>query len=246
MPINLASYIIPKNGQSFFLIDDFYLKGGYHACADVAARDAIYGVTLKIGMLVYTAAENKYWQYTDVGVWTERHVGEIGPVGPTGEQGIQGIQGPVGPTGPAGIQGTKGATGSTGPVGPTGTAGTKGTTGTAGVQGPVGPTGAAGVGTNPSLLAQYRGAVIPSVGTAKYIPRTTITITKAALWVTGTASSTITVYVKKNGNIVQVLTLNAGQTINTVTTNFILMPSDYLTYDVVGGSGNNLTVRLDY
>src|SRR5574343_599021 len=132
MPISLASYVIPKNGQSFFLLDDFYMKGGYHVCADAAARDAIYGVAKKIGMLVFTQADNKFWRYDATDTWNEKPVGVQGPVGPTGPQGSQGPQGeqgPVGPTGAQGVQGVQGVMGYTG------------TAGTAGGQGPVGPTG---------------------------------------------------------------------------------------------------------
>ena len=273
MPVSLASYVIPKNGQSFFLLDDFYIKGGYHVCADIAARDAIYGVTKKIGMLVFTQADNKFWRYDATDTWIEKPVGVQGPVGPTGaqgSQGSQGVQGPVGPTGAQGVQGVqgvqgysgasgtagvqgpvgptgpKGSTGITGPIGPTGNTGPVGPTGAQGSAGAQGAAGNAGTPSNPSFMFQYRDAIAPSVGTSRYYPRTTITVSKVALWVTGTASSQITVHILKNGLVVQVATLNAGQTISSVAANIVVTPADYLTCNVVGGGGTNLNVRLDY
>ena len=254
MPVSLASYVIPKNGQSFFLLDDFYLKGGYHVCADIAARDAIYGVTKKIGMLVFTQADNKFWRYDATDTWIEKPVGVQGPVGPTGAQGIQGVQGvqgysgasgtagvqgPVGPTGPTGT------TGLTGPVGPTGTTGPVGPTGAQGSAGAQGAGGNTGTPSNPSFMFQYRDAIAPSVGTSRYYPRTTLTVNKVALWVTGTASSTITVHILKNDLVVQVATLSAGQTLGSVAANIVVTPSDYLTCNVISGGGTNLNVRLD-
>lgn len=103
MPISLASYVIPKNGGQFFLMEDVNLKGGFRTLADVTARDAIYSVSIKDGMLVYTVAEAKYWRYDlATTTWIEIPLGVVGPVGPTGAAGTSGIDGPVGPTGPAG------------------------------------------------------------------------------------------------------------------------------------------------
>lgn len=83
MPISLASYIQPRNAtnpdpalrNTYYLLEDVYLKGGYQVWADVAARDAINPLNLKAGMLVYTLAENKMWQYGADSKWAESKLG---------------------------------------------------------------------------------------------------------------------------------------------------------------------------
>ena len=79
MPINLASYIQPKNAtnpdpalrNTYYLLEDIYIKGGYHIRANVAERDAINELNLKVGMLVYTVEEKKIWQYGEDDTWSE-------------------------------------------------------------------------------------------------------------------------------------------------------------------------------
>lgn len=66
MPIQLASYLIPRNNGAFYLLEDTYLKGGFRVTADVTSRDAIPAPCLKNGMLCYTVAENKFWKYNSV------------------------------------------------------------------------------------------------------------------------------------------------------------------------------------
>ena len=109
MPIQLASYLLPKNGGQFFLMEDKYLKGGFRICADTVERDATFSVALKDGMIAFTKADGKYWQWDATStVWVEipfsvpGPAGATGPVGPTGPNGATGITGPVGPTGPSG------------------------------------------------------------------------------------------------------------------------------------------------
>ena len=160
MPIQLASYLLPKNGGQFFLMEDKYLKGGFRICADTVERDATFSVALKDGMLAYTQADGKYWKYNlATTTWVEipfaqpGPAGATGPVGPTGPQGSTGITGPIGPTGSTGSSGSIGATGpvgptgpqgSTGNMGPTGPTGSTGSSGSIGATGPIGPTGSTG------------------------------------------------------------------------------------------------------
>lgn len=96
MPVQLASSLIPRNGQTFSLLEDIYLKGGFVTVADTAARDALPSVAKKAGMIVATTADDKCWQYSSSGTWVEIHLaiqGAAGPVGPTGVQGEKGIDG---------------------------------------------------------------------------------------------------------------------------------------------------------
>lgn len=88
MPIQLASYVVPKNGGQFFLMEDKYLKGGFRVCIDTADRDAIFSVSLKSGMVVYTQSDSKYWQWNAATTtWLEIPFGQAGPTGPTGPTG---------------------------------------------------------------------------------------------------------------------------------------------------------------
>ncbi len=62
MPIQLSSFLIPAGGNSNFLLEDKYVRGGMRVVADVTARDAINGTCKKAGMLVWTQSEGKLWQ----------------------------------------------------------------------------------------------------------------------------------------------------------------------------------------
>lgn len=62
MAIQVSSYIIPKNSNTFFVLEDKYLKGGLHVVQNTAERDAIDRLNIKGGMLVVTALDNKIWQ----------------------------------------------------------------------------------------------------------------------------------------------------------------------------------------
>jgi hypothetical protein len=158
MPINIASYLLPRAGNSYALLEDTYLKGGFRIVADLAARDAIDATARKAGMYVVTNVDNVMYRLNpDLTTWATASV--QGPQGPAGAQGVQGQTGPagpqgtqgpvgdIGPAGPQGIQGpqgVKGDTGATGPQGDIGLTGPQGLTGAQGIQGPQGPQGAIG------------------------------------------------------------------------------------------------------
>jgi hypothetical protein len=73
MPIQVASFLIPRNGQTWYILEDKYLKGGLRICADEAERTAIHPASLKQGMLVLLISDNKLYQLTDVAnsTWVE-------------------------------------------------------------------------------------------------------------------------------------------------------------------------------
>lgn len=72
MPIQMASFFVPKNGASWYLVEDSYLKGGMRVVANISARSAIHPANLKAGMIVVTADNNKLWQLaSDLITWTE-------------------------------------------------------------------------------------------------------------------------------------------------------------------------------
>jgi hypothetical protein len=76
MPIQVASFIIPKAGNTWFILEDKYIKGGLQIVATVVERDAINPINHKSGMLVLVQADNKIWQLgADLTTWTEFKVG---------------------------------------------------------------------------------------------------------------------------------------------------------------------------
>ena len=76
MPIQVASFIIPKAGNTWFVLEDKYIKGGLQVVPTLADRDAINAFNLKASMLVIVSADNKIWQLgTDLLTWTEFRVG---------------------------------------------------------------------------------------------------------------------------------------------------------------------------
>lgn len=62
MPIQLASFLLPRNGGTWYLLEDRYLKGGLRVCADVTELNAIHASSLKVGMLVLLQSDNKLHQ----------------------------------------------------------------------------------------------------------------------------------------------------------------------------------------
>ncbi len=78
MPISLTSFLVPANSNTFPLLEDIYVKGGYRSVADTTARDAINTGTLKPGTLVYTQADGKTWIYTAASTWVEKVSSAVG------------------------------------------------------------------------------------------------------------------------------------------------------------------------
>lgn len=73
MPIQVASFLIPRNNQTWYILEDKYLKGGLRICADVVERNAIHASSLKKGMLVLLLTDNKLYQLMNLSprVWEE-------------------------------------------------------------------------------------------------------------------------------------------------------------------------------
>lgn len=85
MPYQFVSFLIPKNANTFFLLEDRYLKGGLQVRADEADRDVIPAGNRKAGMIVVTQTDNKLWQLGgDLTTWSEVQVG--------GGGGLQGVR----------------------------------------------------------------------------------------------------------------------------------------------------------
>lgn len=135
MPVQVASFIIPKNGAQWYLVEDRFVKGGFQTVPTSNDRDAIPSDNRKEGMLVWVQSDHSLWQLTyDLTTWKNLQLGGVeGPSGPTGPKGDEGNdayevwiaagnQGSVqdffasqkGEKGDVGPQGAKGDTGATG------------------------------------------------------------------------------------------------------------------------------------
>lgn len=82
MAIQVASFLIPKNGNTWFVVEDKFIKGGLQVVASAEARDAINPINMKPGMLVVTQSDNKLWQLqADSSSWVEFSPGPSGDGG---------------------------------------------------------------------------------------------------------------------------------------------------------------------
>src|SRR6476469_9076440 len=102
MPIDLIGIVKPKNNGQFPLVEDVDFYGGYQVQASTTTRDAIPALNLKVGMLVYTRADDTMWRLTSTSpvTWV------VAPL--QGPAGVAGAAGPTGPVGPAGAAGAAG------------------------------------------------------------------------------------------------------------------------------------------
>lgn len=84
MPINLASFIQPRNATNpdpqlrgtYYLLEDIYLKGGLQLRANAADRDSINTLNRKEGMLVMTLDDKKLWMLNpDLTTWVDAPMG---------------------------------------------------------------------------------------------------------------------------------------------------------------------------
>lgn len=72
MPVQLASFLIPRNSNTWYLVEDKFVKGGLQVLLNHAARDSINPLNLKAGQLVITQNDNRVWQLqADMVSWTE-------------------------------------------------------------------------------------------------------------------------------------------------------------------------------
>ncbi len=72
MPVQLASFLIPRNSNTWYLVEDKFVKGGLQVLPDHTARNAINPLNLKAGQLVITQNDTRVWQLgSDLVSWTE-------------------------------------------------------------------------------------------------------------------------------------------------------------------------------
>lgn len=62
MPVPVASFLVPRNNNTWYLVEDTYLKGGLRLVPNFAALSNIHPANLKPSMLAITQNDNKVWQ----------------------------------------------------------------------------------------------------------------------------------------------------------------------------------------
>lgn len=62
MPVNVSSFLLPRNNQQWYIVEDIYLRGGLRIVANAQARDSIHVSSKKPHMLVITADDGRIWQ----------------------------------------------------------------------------------------------------------------------------------------------------------------------------------------
>lgn len=97
-----------------------------------------------------------------------------------------------------------------------------------------------------SLIGAFPGPVANQVGSLRYYPKTTLNLVKITAWLSANAGANVTAAVRKNGVILDTITINAGSLTANKTVAYTILASDYLTMDIQTGSGYDLTIRLDY
>jgi hypothetical protein len=71
MPVQVASFLIPRNNNSWYILEDKYLKGGLRVVADSTERDTLHVSSRKAGMLALTQNDNALWQLnSDLLTWS--------------------------------------------------------------------------------------------------------------------------------------------------------------------------------
>lgn len=101
MSIRLSTNLRPANNNTWPLIEDIHVKGGFRVVTTVVDLDSVNQASRKAGMMVRTSDDGKLWSLDgDLINWTELNL--------SGAQGLPGPAGPAGSTGPAGPLGLTG------------------------------------------------------------------------------------------------------------------------------------------
>ncbi len=72
MAVNVSSFLLPRNGAKWFVLEDIYLRGGFRIVANLEERNTIHASSKKARMVVITADDGKVWQLQpDMLTWAE-------------------------------------------------------------------------------------------------------------------------------------------------------------------------------
>lgn len=92
MAIQVSSFIVPKGGNKWYVLEDKYIKGGLQVATDEAERDAIEADNRKAGMLVVVQSTGKIYQLENSLVsWREFTVGGGAAVRQTAEYFVENL-----------------------------------------------------------------------------------------------------------------------------------------------------------
>lgn len=87
MAISLSSFLIPRNSNTFFLLEDKYLKGGLRVVDSLIERDSINPLNRKEGMIVVDKSSKKLYQLqADLESYLEVSLGGEGGGTPLGSR----------------------------------------------------------------------------------------------------------------------------------------------------------------
>lgn len=76
MPMQIATFLTPKGTNTYFLLEDKYIRGGLHSCVDHSERDTINPINRKPGMVAVTQNDDKLWILAaDKVTWNELTLG---------------------------------------------------------------------------------------------------------------------------------------------------------------------------
>lgn len=76
MPIPVASFFLPRGTNTYFLLEDKYVRGGLQIAENAAARDSIIEMNRKPFMIVITEDDGLMWQLDrDLVTWNEFKMG---------------------------------------------------------------------------------------------------------------------------------------------------------------------------
>lgn len=96
------------------------------------------------------------------------------------------------------------------------------------------------------ITGVFPGDVTPITGTSRYYPRTNVTITNIKAWLSENAIANVVANIKKNNVVIQNVTILAGNDSMNESVSISLLTTDFITIDVVSGTGKDLTIRMDY
>lgn len=99
-----------------------------------------------------------------------------------------------------------------------------------------------------SITANFPGSFSANVGTLRYYPNKDISIVTFNAWISEVSATDININVLKNGSVVKSLVITAGQLkiSNATLPNVSVSTADYITIDIVSGTGKDLVIRMDY
>jgi hypothetical protein len=108
-------------------------------------------------------------------------------------------------------------------------------------------TGASGGNTIQSITGFYPGINTSQTGTIKRYFANNITLVKMTALVSSTSTSNVVIGLKKNNiNIANVTIAASAYSASTTLSASLIADTDYLTLDIVSGTGTDISVRLDY